>query len=211
VQPLACVSVLLQPKPPLGMHGLFAAAATPPSRGGSGSGDDAAGGTTEAPAAVASAAMAAEFAHLVTMWDTLKLDKVLQGKAPVGCLPEFIVCLASLRSSTGTAAALTRRLEQLSVPGVTINGKALVGVPRLPNHLRGVLITHLHVLARLRSESLDLQTPAQLIEFLERDCGQLLTRLHAEWYEEGETLRAEYAPPGKQPKAKPGKPPKPTR
>jgi len=140
------------------------------------------------------------------MWDTLKLEKSLQGKAPCGYLPSFVVELAGLRSAPATAAALKRRLAQLHTDGVAINGKALVGVPRLPNHLRGVLISQLHVLARLRGERLELQEPTQLIDYLERDCGGLLTLLHAEWYEEGDgdVLRAEYAPPGKGPKPKPG-------
>ena len=37
------------------------------------------------------------------------------------------------------------RLDRIFVQGAPINGKALVGIQMLPNHLRGVLISQLHV------------------------------------------------------------------
>ena len=85
-----------------------------------------------------------------------------------------------------------------------LGAQALVGVPRLPNHLRGHVISQLHVLARLRGEvHLELATPEQLTAYLQGECGGLLPRLHAEWYNDAAdgALRAPYAPPGRQPKA----------
>lgn len=94
---------------------------------------------------------------------------------------------------------------------MAVDGKALVGIPRLPNHMRGVMISHLHVLARLRGEQLVFKQPQQLIDYLELSCDGLLTKLYAEWYDDstpaaddakgGEVLRAAYAPPSKGPKA----------
>lgn len=207
VTPLACVGTLLQPKRPLGMHALFAEAAALDAVGTAEAAAPAAGPALQAAVAAPSAT---EFAALVSMWDTLKLEKVLQGRAPAGYLPSFVVQLASTRCSATTAVALEARLARLATDGVSINGKALVGVSRLPNHLRGVLISHLHVLARLRGEQLELHEPAQLVAYLESGCGGLLAKLHDEWYEEGggDTLRAAYAPPGKQAKSKLGKPAK---
>jgi len=157
---------------------------------------------------------AAEFAALVHMWDTLKLEKVLQGKRAPGYWPHFMVGMASLRCAAPTQQRLQDRLERLYRPGVTINGKALVGVPGLPNHLRGLMISHLHVLARLRGDChLEFNEPSQLLAYLDNECGGLLPRLHAEWYDGeggegggrgGAVLRSAYAPPSKAPK--PGKP-----
>lgn len=216
VNPLACVSTLLRPPTPLGMQALFAQAAAYNGRGGEaggvgagasgGAGAGAASGGGDGSGGVALSGV--EFGALVHMWDTLKLERVTQGKASAGYLPEFIVRLAGLRSSAPTAAALSRRLEQLSSEvHVDINGKALVGIPQLPNHLRGVLISHLHVLGRVRGQRLELHEPEQLRAYLEHECDDLLPKLQAEWYEQGgDKLRAAYAPPGREKKPKPGKP-----
>jgi len=223
VTPLACVSTLLRPPAPLGMQALFAQAAAYNGIGGEAGGAGAgaaSGGAASGGAARGGAARGggdgsggvalsgAEFGALVHMWDTLKLERVTQGKASAGYLPEFIVRLAGLRSSAPTAAALSRRLEQLSSEvHVDINGKALVGIPQLPNHLRGVLISHLHVLGRVRGQRLELHEPEQLRAYLEHECDGLLPKLQAEWYEQGgDKLRAAYAPPGREKKPKPGKP-----
>ena len=110
-----------------------------------------------------------------------------------------------------TAARLAARLQSLLVPGVVINGRVLVGMgPRLPNHLRGVLLSHLHVLARLRGESLEMNEAAELTHYLEVTCSGLLPKLYEEWYGEDGALRPAYAVPGKAPKvpkAKGEKPP----
>jgi hypothetical protein len=211
VTPLACVSTLLRPPAPLGMQALFAQAAAYNGRGGEAGGAGAASGGAASGGGDGSGGVAlsgAEFGALVHMWDTLKLERVTQGKASAGYLPEFIVRLAGLRSSAPTAAALSRRLEQLSSEvHVDINGKALVGIPQLPNHLRGVLISHLHVLGRVRGQRLELHEPEQLRAYLEHECDDLLPKLQAEWYEQGgDKLRAAYAPPGREKKPKPGKP-----
>ena len=208
VTPLACVSTLLRPPAPLGMQALFAQAAAYNGRGGEAGGAGAGAGVGDGSGSGGVALSGAEFGALVHMWDTLKLERVTQGKESAGYLPEFIVRLAGLRSSAPTAAAHSRRLEQLSSGvHVDINGKALVGIPKLPNHLRGVLISHLHVLARVRGQRLELHEPEQLRAYLEHECDDLLPKLQAEWYEQdGDKLRAAYAPPGREKKPKPGKP-----
>ena len=208
VTPLACVSTLLRPPAPLGMQALFAQAAAYNGRGGEAGGAGAEAGVGDGSGSGGVALSGAEFGALVHMWDTLKLERVTQGKESAGYLPEFIVRLAGLRSSAPTAAAHSRRLEQLSSGvHVDINGKALVGIPKLPNHLRGVLISHLHVLARVRGQRLELHEPEQLRAYLEHECDDLLPKLQAEWYEQdGDKLRAAYAPPGREKKPKPGKP-----
>lgn len=209
--PLYAAATLLRPKPTLGMACLFASAAPPAGWQGnvpdSGGGNDGGGG-------IGGAAGGDEFAALVHMWDTLRLEKVLQGKRAPGYWPHFMVGMASLRCAAPTQQRLQDRLERLYRPGVTINGKALVGVPGLPNHLRGLMISHLHVLARLRGDChLEFNEPSQLLAYLDNECGGLLPRLHAEWYDGeggegggrgGAVLRAAYAPPSKAPK--PGKP-----
>jgi len=171
--PLFCAASLLRPKPPTGMARLFTEAA----------GMD---GTSDA--------AAADFAGMVHMWDVLKLEKCLQGKAPSGYFAHFAVALASLRCSAPTKASLTSQLERLHVPGVTVNGKALVGMgPRLPNHLRGVLISQLHVMARLRGEQVDIAEPEQLKQYLEGASAGMIERLYEEWYDGEGNLRAAYA------------------
>ena len=181
--PLYCVSQLLEPPPPLGHHAIFAEAAG------------------------AAGVDAKEFAELVHMWDVLKLDKVLGGKRTAGYMPAFTVALAKTRCSAVTAETLQARLDRIFVEGAPINGKALVGVPMLPNHLRGVLISQLHVLLRLRGETLPLEKPAELVAFLGERCGGVLDKLKSEWYVAGAEggkpeLRAEYAAPSN--KAKKG-------
>lgn len=189
--PLFCVSQLLSTKPPHGMHFVFARAA--------GLTDSQGGGR----AVDGLVSVGAEFAALVSMWDTLKLEKVLQGKgmAGPGYRPKFITALASMRCSPETVERLDARLRLLNRPGVVVSGRALVGVPRLPTHLRGVVISHLHVLARLRGDQFELNTPDELMSYMDERCKGLLSRLHEEWYEEDEgeagrpgPLRAEYLP-----------------
>lgn len=99
---------------------------------------------------------AAEFSALVQMWEVLKLEKALQGKLAAGYHPQFVTALARTRCSPETATHLEMRLSALLTPGVTISGRALVGIDMMPNHLRGSVISHLHVLARLRGEPLEL-------------------------------------------------------
>ena len=171
--PLYCASLLLQGGPTSGMSSLFAQAASP----------GASAETTE------------EFAGMVHMWETLKLEKWLQGKAGAGYHPHFSVALASTRCSTATGSELRARLERLIVPGVNINGKALVGLPKIPPPLRGVVIAQLHVLARLRGDAeLELSEPEQLRAYLDETCEGLLTKLYGEWYDEGGALRPAYLP-----------------
>ena len=166
--PLFGVASLLRPRPALGMSALFAGAA------GAGGGD--------------------EFAQLVGMWEALKLEKVLQGQQAPGYRPEFVASLAATRCSAETAARLRASLDTLLTPGVSVNGRALVGIERLPNHLRGAVISHIHVLARLRRQKLEIASPEQLAAYLNQECGGLLDRLASEWYAPDGTLREAYAP-----------------
>ena len=178
--PLFCAAALLRRRPPTGMSRLFAEAA---GMGGDGAGD--------------------EFAAMVQMWDVLKLEKGLQGKAPSGYYPHFAVALAGLRCSEPTRVSLRAQLDKLLKPGVAINGKALVGMgPRLPNHLRGVLISQLHVMTRLRGDAIDIAKPDQLTGYLEQASAGLIERLYAEWYDDDGELRPDYAQPTNKAKKK---------
>lgn len=166
--PLACVKALLQPPQPQGQHALFGqACGAPPAVLGLG-GD-------------ASEVSASEFAALVHLWDTLKLDKIEQGKRPTGYLPAFALSLAQSRCDPATAARLEARLAVLSAPGPQISGKSLLGVEALPPHMRGGLVSQMHVLCRLRGEPEQLMTSEQLVAYLGR-CGGLLDKLEEEWY-----------------------------
>ena len=143
--------------------------------------------------------MSAEaFAALVHLWDTLKLDKIQQGKRGTGYLPAFVLALARARCAPASAAALERRLAALSAPGPEISGKSLVGVELLPPHMRGQLMSQLHVLCRLRGEAVPLVQSEQLVQYLAGPCDGLLERLYDEWYEEEEApAPAGSAPSGK--------------
>lgn len=156
--PLYAVSCLLKPAKTLGHHAIFAEA-TASSCGGSPVVD------------------ADEFAALVHMWDMLKLDKVLQGKRTPGHSPEFIVELAAQRCAPSTAIQLRAGLQRLMVDGPPISGSSLVGIPHMPNHMRGVVISQLHVLMRLRGESAVIEKPEQLVQILTERCGGG-TRIH---------------------------------
>jgi len=171
--PLTCVKALLQPPPPQGQHALFGqACGAPPAVLGLGGGGDGAG---------AGEVSASEFAALVHLWDTLKLDKIEQGKRPTGYLPAFALSLARGRCAAATAARLEARLAVLSAPGPQISGKSLLGVDALPPHMRGGLVSQMHVLCRLRGEPEQLMTSEQLVTYLGR-CGGLLDKLEEEWY-----------------------------
>ena len=63
-----------------------------------------------------------------------------------------------------------------------MSGKSLLGIELLPQHMRGMLISQLHVLCRLRGEPVQLLQPAQLTAYLSTTCGGLLEQLYAEWY-----------------------------
>jgi hypothetical protein len=185
--PLYCAASLLQPVASSGMNTLFAEAASEAAVGG-GSSDGGGGGVSTE-----------EFTQMVHMWDTLKLEKWLIGKAGAGYHPQFIVSLAGARASGKTRTALSERLERLlTAEGVAINGKALVGLPKIPPPLRGLVISQLQVLTRLRGDgpSLgELSKADQLEAYLEERCGGLLTKLYGEWYEDGgKQLRPAYAP-----------------
>ena len=175
--PLMCVAALLQPGAPQGQHALFAAACGEPAALGGGP------------------LSAAEFCALVHMWDTLKLDKLQQGKRGTGYLPAFALALARARCGGATARRLEARLAALGAPGPEISGKSLVGIELLPNHMRGTLMSQVHVLCRLRGEPVPLLSSEQLSAYL-GSCGGLLERLVAEWYEEEEA-------PGKKRQLKP--------
>ena len=165
--PLMCVEALLRPPQPQGQHAVFAECCGAPA---------ALGGTQ---------VDAAEFCALVHLWDTLKLDKIQQGKRGTGYLPAFTLALARQRSSAATAARLEARLEALSVPGPEVSGKSLLGIELLPPHMRGTLVSQLNVLCRLRGEPVQLVQTAQLTEYLSTTCDGLLERLYAEWYVDG--------------------------
>ena len=175
--PLYCVNLLLAPPKAQGQHALFAAAAATPG---------------ETPRT------ATEFAALVHMWDTLKLEKEMAGKRAPGYLADFIVAMAASRSTPESAADLRTYLALLRVDGPPISGKCLPPPTTLPPHLRGAFISQLHVLCRLRKSKQPLQSPEELVDFLKHGCGGLLELLEAEWYapegsEQNRELRPEYA------------------
>ena len=87
---------------------------------------------------------------------------------------------------------LDARETLLNSPGPSVNGRAVADVAGVPPHLRGMLITQLHVLCRLRGESPPLDTADEVERYLERSCGGLLTALRTEWWE-GDALRASYS------------------
>ena len=63
-----------------------------------------------------------------------------------------------------------------------MSGKILLSIELLPQHMRGMLISQLHVLCRLRGEPVQLLHTAQLTAYLSTTCGGLLEQLYAEWY-----------------------------
>ena len=114
-----------------------------------------------------------------------------------GSLILAVLILGYKQANAQTAARLDSRLALLRAPGPPISGKSLVGVPRLPPHLRGATLSQLHVLCRLRAAAgapvpSSLQGTPELLAFLDDGCGGLLEQLHAEWYE-GDSLKAPYA------------------
>ena len=60
-----------------------------------------------------------------------------------------------------------------------LSGRAVAKLPEVPPHLRGQIISAIHVLCRLRGERPTLETPEQLRAYLE-GCGGLLTKLGEE-------------------------------
>ena len=94
----------------------------------------------------------------------------------------FVLALARQRCSAATAAQLDARLAALSAPGPEVSGKSLLGIELLPPHMRGMLMSQLNVLCRLRGEPVQLVQTAQLTEYLSSTCDGLLERLYAEWY-----------------------------
>lgn len=159
--PLLCVRALLETPPHLGMHSLFAAAAR------------ARGAPTELGGG--------EFCALVHMWETLKMAN--SHKRTPGYLPDFILALAATRCAEGTAGALRARLHTLSIDGPVISGEALDALPTLPQHLRGSLLSCLHVLCRIDGHVAPLTDAPALASFLEDR--SLVGALDAEWYADG--------------------------
>jgi uncharacterized membrane protein YgcG len=177
--PLVCVRAMLLPPPQVGMHALFAAAAR--ARG--------------APADLGGA----EFCALVHMWETLKLANA--HKRSPGYLPDFILALAATRCADGTAEALRGRLRTLSLEGPAISGEALDALPTLPPHLRGSLLSCLHVMCRIDGHVGPLVEAPALSAFLHDRA--LTDALDAEWYADGGAGAAAAVAAG--PKAKSGR------
>ena len=168
VEPLRLVQALvtrqLDPPPPLGMHGLFAASAALWSADGA--------YKTYAPVDFADAADGNEFASLVHCWDLLKLDPNQTGRRlEVGA--DFVIGLARTRCSAATAARLDAQMRVLRTRGPTVQGRALAGLPEVPPHLRSHVIASVHALCRLRGEAPALETPEALRSYLEDECGGL--------------------------------------
>ena len=181
VEPLRLVQALvtrqLDPPPPLGMHGLFAASAALWSADGA--------YKTYAPVDFADAADGNEFASLVHCWDLLKLDPNQTGRRlEVGA--DFVIGLARTRCSAATAARLDAQMRVLRTRGPTVQGRALAGLPEVPPHLRSHVIASVHALCRLRGEAPALETPEALRSYLEDECGGLLSKLASEWWEGGQ-------------------------
>ena len=61
-------------------------------------------------------------------------------------------------------------------------GAAVAGLPEVPPHMRGTLIGMVHVLCRIRNESPELETPAQLRSYLQGECDGLLAKLAGEFW-----------------------------
>ena len=208
VEPLSIIVRMLQPPTPLGHHYLFADAANDP-RLATVLSPQPMGGLDDDPVSQENAesssnakttqqqssgscarswaqAGAEGFASMVRLWDVLKLDPTLsQRQLQVGA--DFVLALVQTRCTQRTADRLRAKLHVLRSPGPTVRGAAVAGVPGVPPHLRGLLIAQLHVLCRLRGETLDFETPEALITYLSDDCDGLLGRLQDEWWESGWT------------------------
>eukprot|EP00966_Prymnesium_polylepis_P077556 1796840-Prymnesium_polylepis.1 len=151
-EPMRLAASLLRPARPLGQHALLAAAVAPDAaaaaRGG-GLGD-----------ADLEPASAAEFAALQRLWELLKLDPA-QAKRQLAVGPGFVLALLGTRCAPSTVRRLEEQMRLLSAAGPRINGKAVAETEGVPPHLRGQLISQLHVLCRLRGEAPELSTATQ--------------------------------------------------
>lgn len=102
----------------------------------------------------------------------------------------FAIGLVSLAIGPPQHEADRRLLEQLETNACVLLrgggprgmlGRAVAGLSEVPPHLRSQLISQVHVLCRLRSETPELSTPDQLRAYLQ-SCDGLLSRLAAEWW-----------------------------
>jgi len=170
VTPLAIASALLRPPAAQAVHGIFANAAVD----GAAKADAACDGD-----GVADGVSAHEFAALLQTWELLRLDpSQTRRRLEVGS--SYVLALLATRCAPSTIEQLQERVRLLSTPGPSIRGGALAGVE---GRRRGELITHLHVLCRLRGEAPELHTTEQLSEYMER-CDGLLAKLEATWRDE---------------------------
>ena len=200
VEPLAVAQRLLEPLSVLGVHSLLAtAAADPPSvaSGGLGATLGSWGASTEPPSSTQLAAgwgrerplgaaasveeRCADFAMLTRLWEVLKLEPSLaQRRLEVGT-PFVLALLGSQPAAAGIVARLEEHVSVLQAEGPTLLGSAVAGLDEVPPHLRGQLISQIHVLCRLRGETPSLETPAAVRAYLQ-SCDGLLTKLTGEWW-----------------------------
>ena len=208
VEPLAVATRLLEPLEVTGLHQLFAQAAGE-RLGGGGSGGGAAALSVPrrvAPAAAAEGdatpasylsslspasspdgiARAHDFAMMVRVWELLKLDPS-NAKRQLEVGPRFALALLGMPSAETSAIAsqLEAHVELLMRTGAgptALPGAAVAGLPEVPPHMRGTLIGMVHVLCRIRNESPELETPAQLRSYLQGECDGLLAKLAGEFW-----------------------------
>lgn len=78
-----------------------------------------------------------------------------------------------------------RRVVGPQPQGGALLGSSVAGLPEVPSHLRGQMMSAVHVLSRLRGDAMIIETPEDLREYLEERCNGLLTNLANEWWVKG--------------------------
>ena len=131
-------------------------------------------------------ARAHDFAMMVRVWELLKLDPS-NAKRQLEVGPRFALALLGMPSAETSAIAsqLEAHVELLMRTGAgptALPGAAVAGLPEVPPHMRGTLIGMVHVLCRIRNESPELETPAQLRSYLQGECDGLLAKLAGEFW-----------------------------
>ena len=123
-----------------------------------------------------------EFAALLHVWEILKLDPA-QAKRRSAVGYPFVLALLRTRCAQNTVDQIDLRVRLLCLPGPrALSGKAIAQLEGVPPHLRGSLMSQLHVLCRLRGDCPTLETAEQVREYLDGQCGGLLAQLEQEWH-----------------------------
>lgn len=122
-----------------------------------------------------------KFRRLRSVWEVLNL-----AKQPEHYAHELIVSMLSHGSEVSRAASplvQTYLSDLRSAPPTNLSGKGVSSLKQVPPHLRGTLITSLHILCRMRGETGNLDAPGALENFMQTSCENLLTDLLEEWFE----------------------------